>query len=152
MQKKDQKDAPEIRLLLALTAKLMDTFIYIQQKRNDEDKMDQCIFCKIIKGDIPSTKIFENKNILAFQDLHPLAPIHLLFIAKSHSVNVNEMINEEPAQLAEVFKAIAEYTKQAGLDKSGFRVVTNTGRDSGQTVFHTHFHVLGGGHLRGFGA
>lgn len=114
--------------------------------------MSNCIFCKIIAGEIPSTKVFENENVLAFKDLHPMAPIHLLFVSKKHSANVNEMCTSNESCLVSIFKGITEYTKQTGLDQKGFRVVTNIGKDAGQTVFHTHFHLLGGGTLRGFGA
>lgn len=112
---------------------------------------NECIFCKIINGKIPSTKVFENEKIFAFKDLHPQAKIHLLFIHKEHSANVNEM-SENPIFLTEIFQGIAEYTKKSGLEKMGFRVVTNLGKDAGQTVFHTHFHVLGGEPLGHFGS
>lgn len=114
--------------------------------------MEQCIFCKIIKGEIPSVKVFENEQVLGFKDLHPMAPIHLLFISKNHSKNINDMASIDSSGITEIFKGIREYTKQSTLDQKGFRVVTNTGSDSGQTVFHTHFHVLGGAQLKGFGA
>lgn len=114
--------------------------------------MDNCIFCKIVKGDIPSTKVFEDEHVFAFKDLHPLAPIHLLFVSKRHTSDINHMATVDHEHIGNVFKAIATYTKDSGLDQKGFRVVTNSGKDSGQTVFHTHFHVLGGATLRGFGA
>jgi histidine triad (HIT) family protein len=110
----------------------------------------ECIFCKIAEGKIPSSKVFENDNVLGFVDLHPQAKIHLLFIHKNHSVDINDMA-KNPINLAEVFQGIAEYTQSSGLDKSGFRVVTNLGKEAGQSVFHTHFHVVGGEHLGRFG-
>ena len=113
--------------------------------------MSDCIFCKIVEGKIPSTKIFENDNVLAFKDLRPLAKEHYLFIHKRHSRDINELVDTDPAQLADVFSAISAFTKQDALTKNGFRVVTNLGPHSGQTVFHTHFHLLGGEHLGGFG-
>ena len=112
--------------------------------------MQDCIFCKIIEGMIPSTKIFENENVLGFVDLHPQAKIHLLFVHKNHTANINEM-SANPTHLGHVFQGIAEYTKSSGLDQSGFRVVTNLGKEAGQTVFHTHFHIVGVEHLGRFG-
>ena len=112
--------------------------------------MSNCIFCKIVRGEIPSTRIFENDNILGFVDLHPQAKIHLLFIHKIHTCDINEMSDNE-AQIGQVFQAISQYSKSSGLNKSGFRVVTNLGKEAGQTVFHTHFHVVGGEPLGRFG-
>ena len=113
--------------------------------------MDNCIFCKIIKGEIPSKKVFENENVLAFNDLYPQAKIHILFIHKKHTTHVNQM-SEDPNAIADIFKAIAEFTHSQGLDQEGFRVVTNLGPNAGQTVFHTHFHVLAGEKLGHFGS
>ncbi len=115
-------------------------------------KHAECIFCKIVEGKIPSNKIFENEKVLAFKDLHPSASHHYLFIHKGHTKDVNDMAVNEPAQLADVFSAIRDVTQKEGLDESGFRVVTNMGPNAGQTVFHTHFHVLAGEPLRGFGS
>lgn len=112
--------------------------------------MQDCIFCKIIEGTIPSTKVFENENVIGFVDLHPQAKIHLLFVHKSHTKDVTEMATS-PATIGQVFQAIAEYAKSSGLDQAGYRVVTNNGREAGQSVFHTHFHVVGGEHLGRFG-
>jgi histidine triad (HIT) family protein len=114
-------------------------------------KNNDCIFCKITDGLIPSTKVYENDKVLAFKDLQPNAKIHYLFIHKHHTPNVNQLAAEQSYQLAELFQAIKEVTEKEGLDQSGFRVVTNQGPHAGQTVFHTHFHVLGGEQLRGFG-
>lgn len=109
-----------------------------------------CIFCKIAKGEIPSKKVFENENVFGFVDLHPQAKIHLLFVHKKHTENINEMSSEDQ-HLGQVFQGIAEYTKSNDLHREGFRIVTNQGPDAGQTVFHTHFHVLGGEKLGRFG-
>jgi len=109
-----------------------------------------CLFCKIINGAIPSKKVFENDHVYAFEDIYPQAKVHLLFLHKQHTANVIEMA-ENPQHIAEVFKGISEYTATLPLSKSGFRVVTNLGPDAGQTVFHTHFHVVGGEPLGHFG-
>jgi histidine triad (HIT) family protein len=110
-----------------------------------------CLFCKIFRGEIPSTKVYQDELVYAFKNLHPMAPIHILFIHRDHTHNLNSM-SEDPQSLADVFRAISAFTKKEGLDQSGFRVVTNVGPHAGQTVFHTHFHVLAGTQLKGFGA
>lgn len=114
---------------------------------NDKD----CIFCKIAQGSIPATKVFESDEVIGFKDLHPLAAKHFLFIHKSHSKNVVEMVESDPDQVKAIYQAIGEFSKKEGLADSGLRVVTNLGKHGGQTVFHTHFHVLGGEQLGGFG-
>ncbi len=114
-------------------------------------KNQDCIFCKIVSGTIPSTKIFENEQVLGFKDLQPSAKNHYLFIHKHHTENVNDMVSTGPTQIAEIYAAIREVSIKEGLDQTGFRVVTNMGAHAGQTVFHTHFHLLGGEQLRGFG-
>lgn len=111
---------------------------------------DNCLFCKIGKGLIPSQKIFENENVFGFVDIHPQAKTHLLFVHKNHTENINEM-SGDPKSLVQVFEAITEYTHGIELSKKGFRIVTNMGADAGQTVFHTHFHLLGGEALGHFG-
>ncbi len=110
-----------------------------------------CLFCKIIREEIPSQKVFETKNVLAFKDVYPQAVEHYLFVHKNHTKNINTMVAQEPGQLQEIFKAIKEFTQQTYLETSGFRVVSNVNKNGGQTVFHTHFHVLGGEQLKGFG-
>ncbi len=114
--------------------------------------MSDCIFCKIVKGEIPSTKIFENETVIGFKDLRPQASIHQLFIHKSHTKDINDLAKNDPQELSDVFNAIRTYTQKEGLDKNGFRVVTNLGAFAGQTVFHTHFHVLAGEPLGHFGS
>lgn len=111
-----------------------------------------CIFCKIVEGAIPSTKVFENQSVIAFADLRPQAKKHYLFIHRQHSKNVNEMVSLDPEQIKEIFLAIQEFSTREGLEEKGFRVVTNLGPHAGQTVFHTHFHLLSGGPLGGFGS
>ena len=113
--------------------------------------MDDCLFCKILSGEIPSTKVFENENVYAFKDINPMASEHYLFIHREHTKNVNDM-SLHPEQLSQIFQAISLFTKENSLEENGFRVVTNVNRNGGQTVFHTHFHVLGGEPLKGFGS
>ena len=114
--------------------------------------MKDCLFCKVIRGEIPAEKVYEDERALGFKDIKPSAKEHYLFISKSHSKNVNEMSESEPHSLVEVHEAIRIFTRKQGLEESGFRVVTNVNQNSGQVVFHTHFHVLGGEQLGGFGS
>lgn len=112
---------------------------------------DDCLFCKILTGKIPSTKIYENTSVVGFLDLHPEAPFHALFIHKGHTKNVNELMENEMAVI-QIFKAIKDFTTNELMEEEGFRIVTNIGKWGGQSVFHTHFHVLGKGQLGRFGA
>jgi histidine triad (HIT) family protein len=114
--------------------------------------MNDCVFCKIIEGKIPASKIYEGDNVIGFKDLRPQAPGHYLFIHRNHSRDVNQLMNQDPSQLVELFQAIQSFTEACSLGTNGFRIVTNSGADAGQTVFHTHFHVLGEGPLGNFGA
>lgn len=102
-----------------------------------------CIFCKIINGEIPSKKVYEDDQILAFYDLEPQAPTHVLIIPKNHIESVNGITPENSGAVAHLFEKAPEIAKELGL-KTGYRLVTNCGADGGQTVFHLHFHLLGG--------
>lgn len=112
--------------------------------------LDSCLFCKILKKEIPSELVFENKDVVAFNDIYPQAKTHLLFIHRNHSHNINEM-SQSPRELQDIFEAIKTYTESSKLAEDGFRVVTNLGPHGRQSVFHTHFHVLGGETLGNFG-
>ena len=101
-----------------------------------------CIFCEIVKGNIPSEKIYEDEYVLAFKDLKPQAPVHFLVIPKKHIKNALEIKEEDKDILYNVFLSIQKIAKELDL-KDGFRVVNNCGEDGGQTVLHLHFHVLG---------
>ena len=114
--------------------------------------MSDCIFCKLVEGKIPSTKIYEDEHVIGFVDLRPQAAIHQLFIHKKHTKDINELTKSDPSQLADLFNGIRLYTEKASLVKDGFRVVTNLGPHAGQTVFHTHLHVLAGEPLSSFGS
>lgn len=109
--------------------------------------MDDCIFCKIIKGEIPSTKVFESESVLGFKDINPIAKVHMVFIHKEHTTDIASMTESNPEQITEVMKGITEYAKSDNSLKEGYRVITNKGPAAGQTVFHTHFHLLGGQRL-----
>ena len=105
--------------------------------------MSDCLFCKIIAGSIPSTKVYEDETVLAFRDIAPQAPTHILVIPKAHIASVNEVTAENSAVVAHIFQVIPQIAKAEGLD-NGYRVVSNCGADAGQTVHHLHFHILGG--------
>ncbi|MBO7519892.1 MAG: histidine triad nucleotide-binding protein [Clostridia bacterium] len=103
--------------------------------------MDDCLFCKIIKGEIPSTKIYEDEYVYAFADIAPQAPFHAVVVPKTHIVSAAEIDGENSIYVAKIYEAIAKIAKEENLQK-GFRVVTNCGEDGGQTVGHLHFHLL----------
>ncbi len=100
-----------------------------------------CLFCKIIAGEIPSTKIYENEWVYAFADIDPQAPFHAIIVPKEHIASAAEITAENSGLIAKIFEAVAEIAKQENLEK-GFRVVNNCGEDGGQTVGHIHFHLL----------
>ena len=105
--------------------------------------MNDCLFCKIIAGDIPSTKVYEDDLVLAFRDIAPQAPTHILVIPKAHIASVAELNAENAAVVAHIFTVIPQIARNEGLE-NGYRVVSNCGPDAGQTVHHLHFHILGG--------
>ncbi len=102
-----------------------------------------CLFCKIIAGEIPSKKVYEDDLVYAFYDINPQAPVHFLVIPKEHIESAGEITGENSAVIAHVFEVIAKLASELGL-LNGFRVITNCGEDGAQTVKHLHFHVLGG--------
>lgn len=109
--------------------------------------MEDCIFCKIINGDIPSEKVYEDNNVVAFKDINPAAPIHILVIPKKHIATLLEVKEEDFYLISEIFKVINTIAKKINIDKDGFRVIANCGKNSGQEVMHIHFHVLAGKEL-----
>ena len=111
--------------------------------------MNDCIFCKIIAGEIPSKKLYEEELCLAFYDIQPLAPQHFLVIPKEHLTGANKIDANNAAVVGHIFAVIAKLTAQLNFS-DGYRVVTNCGEDAGQTVKHLHFHVLGGKQLGSF--
>ncbi len=105
-----------------------------------------CIFCKIIAGEIPSTKVYEDETVFAFRDINPQAPTHILVVPKAHIASVAEIGPENSAVVAHIFEVIAKIACQEGLE-NGYRVVSNCGPDARQSVHHLHFHILGGREL-----
>ena len=111
--------------------------------------MNDCIFCKIINGDIPSKKVYEDELCFAFYDIAPLAPTHFLVVPKQHIASAAEISEENAALVGHVYTVIAKLAAELGF-ADGFRVVTNCGADAGQTVHHLHFHVVAGRTLGSF--
>ena len=104
----------------------------------------ECLFCKIAKKEIPSKIVFENEQILAFRDIDPQAPVHILVIPKKHISGLNDITSRDKELLGELINAVKEIAAKEKVDESGYRLVVNNGRDAGQAVEHIHFHLLGG--------
>ena len=102
-----------------------------------------CLFCSIIAGEIPSTKVYEDEQVLAFRDINPQAPTHILVVPKAHIADCDGVTEENSAVVAHIFTVIPQIAQAEGLT-GGYRVVSNCGADAGQTVQHLHFHILGG--------
>lgn len=109
--------------------------------------MSGCIFCRVIEGSIPAKIVYQDEHTLAFDDINPQAPVHTLVIPKRHVASVQELGESDQALLGRILLTCAKIAKDKGLSDSGFRLLANTGRDGGQTVFHLHFHVMGGRHM-----
>ena len=106
--------------------------------------MSDCIFCKVIAGILPSQKVYEDNEILAFHDIHPIAPVHILIIPKAHIVSLSECENNHQALLGQMLLLAPKLAREHGLE-TGFRTMIITGRGGGQEVFHLHIHIFGGG-------
>lgn len=109
--------------------------------------MGDCLFCKIVNKEIDSKIVYENDFVIAFNDINPVAPVHLLVIPKIHIKDLNEVENENEKYIIECMKAIKEVAKITKIDKEGYRVISNTGENGGQVIPHLHFHVIGGKNL-----
>ncbi|HOS39598.1 MAG TPA: histidine triad nucleotide-binding protein [Spirochaetota bacterium] len=103
-----------------------------------------CLFCNIIAGEIPSTKIFENERVFAFADISPQAPVHALVVHKTHITNLDELTAENSGIMADLFLGVKEVARITGVDAKGYRVIINNGAAGGQVIWHLHVHVLGG--------
>ena len=108
-------------------------------------KDENCIFCKIGAGEIPTPKVYEDENVIAFDDMEPLMPVHTLIIPKDHYANIGDNVPEET--LGHVFGAVRKVAEIKGLTERGYRLLVNTGEDASQSVKHLHVHLLGGGHM-----
>jgi histidine triad (HIT) family protein len=110
--------------------------------------MDDCIFCKIVKGSIPCSKVYEDEKVLAFDDIHPMAPVHVVIIPKEHIATILDLSGDRMAVMGNMVAAAQEVARQKGIAVSGFRVVINCNEEGGQVIFHLHMHVLGGKKLQ----
>lgn len=106
--------------------------------------MSDCIFCKIIDGEIPANKVYEDDNFLAFHDIHPKAKVHVLVIPKKHIPTFMDITDDDLMLIGKLHKFIQEVAKKLEIDESGFRVINNCKENGGQEVFHIHYHILGG--------
>jgi len=106
-----------------------------------------CIFCKIVAGEIPAEKLYQDDLVTAFRDIRPVAPTHILVIPNAHTASLTEMGDDDAETLGRIIAVANRVAKQEGVAKSGFRLICNAGPDAGQVVFHTHFHVIGGREL-----
>jgi len=103
-----------------------------------------CLFCRIAAGEIPASKVFEDADVLAFNDINPQAPTHVLVVPRRHIASLNDLTDEDDQIVGEVVRRAAAIAKTKGISESGFRTVFNTNREAGQTVFHIHLHLIGG--------
>lgn len=110
--------------------------------------MDDCIFCRIAEGSIPSTKVYEDDRVLAFRDVAPQAPVHVLVIPKTHIPSFAALTDADGALLTHLAAVVRKVAEEQGLAEGGYRVVTNVGDDAGQSVRHLHFHIIGGRTLK----
>jgi histidine triad (HIT) family protein len=110
--------------------------------------MDGCIFCRIASGQIPSSKVYETDQVLAFDDIHPMAPVHVIVISKTHIPTLMDLTADRMHECDALMRAVQEVAKIKKIDQKGFRTVINCKEEGGQVIFHLHFHVLGGERLR----
>ncbi len=110
--------------------------------------MSDCIFCKIIAGEIPSTQVYRDEQVTAFRDINPASPTHVLIIPNQHIASVNDLTNEDEQIMGHLFTVAKQIAEQEGVAASGYRLIINTGSDGGQEVFHIHLHLLGGQRMR----
>lgn len=113
--------------------------------------MSDCIFCRIIAGEIPADVVYENDDVLVFKDLNPQAPVHMLAIPKKHIPTINDVEDEDAVLMGRLFQAAKVVAKDAGVSEGGYRTAMNCGVDAGQVVFHVHMHILAGRPLRSLG-
>ncbi len=111
----------------------------------------ECIFCKIAGGAIPTEKILENDHVVAFNDINPVAPVHVLIIPRKHIATFNDLTPEDDEVITQIFSAARSIARELGIDESGYRTIINCNADSGQEVFHLHMHLLGGKRLAKMG-
>lgn len=109
---------------------------------------DDCIFCKIVSGELPSEQLYQDEQVIAFRDLHPVAPVHVLVIPRKHIPSMNDLEDEDKPLIGEMFSVTRDLARHLGLAKSGYRLIVNNGPDGGQVVYHLHLHLIGGHRMR----
>lgn len=109
---------------------------------------EDCIFCKIVNGEIPSKKVYENDRVLAFDDINPMAPVHVIIIPKQHIPTLMDVTPDNMDIMGDIISAVREVSKIKGVDQKGFRTVINCNEEGGQVIFHLHLHLLGGARLK----
>lgn len=115
--------------------------------------MSDCIFCDIVAGDVPAGHVFENEHVVGFNDLHPQAPVHVLFVPRRHIATVNDLADEDAALAGQLLLAARRFAASEGFAEDGYRLIMNCNRQGGQTVYHMHLHLLAGAAMpTGFGA
>lgn len=110
--------------------------------------MAECIFCKIVAGESPSERIYRDDGVTAFRDIHPVAPVHVLIVPNRHIGSVNDLTEADETLIGHLFMVARSLAQQEGIDRTGYRLITNTGPHGGQAVFHLHLHLLGGQRMR----
>lgn len=110
--------------------------------------MEDCIFCKIVKGEIPCNKVYETEDVLAFDDINPMAPVHVVIIPKEHIATLMDVTDEGARIMGNIVSVVQEVAKIKGIDEKGFRMAINCNEEGGQIIFHLHVHVLGGKKLK----
>jgi histidine triad (HIT) family protein len=107
-----------------------------------------CIFCQIVEGDIPSTTVHQDKQVIAFLDIHPAAPVHILIVPRQHIPSINDLTSEDETLIGHMFTVAQKLANENGITDSGYRLIINSGPDARQAVFHLHLHLLGGREMR----
>jgi histidine triad (HIT) family protein len=110
--------------------------------------MNSCIFCRIIAGEAMGEIVYADESATAFRDIHPVGPVHILIVPNQHIASVNDLTPEDEPMVGHLFSVARQLAREQGIDGSGYRLIVNTGRDSGQAVFHLHLHLIGGQRMR----
>ena len=110
--------------------------------------MDECIFCKIVSGEMDATVVYKDEQVTAFRDIHPVAPTHILVVPNRHIASTNEVTEQDEQLLGHMLAVVKPIADQEGIAESGYRLIINTGPDANQVVFHLHLHIIGGQHMR----
>ena len=110
--------------------------------------MDECIFCKIVRGEMPATIVYKDEQVTAFRDIHPVAPTHILLVPNQHIASTNNIAERDEQLLGHMLTVVKPIADKEGISKSGYRLIVNTGPDANQVVFHLHLHILGGQRMK----